>query len=421
MDKPPAPLPLATPASTTAPPRPRIAAATAETWTVLPGLADAGLIILCDHASNAFPPGYGTLGLAAAQLQRHIAYDIGAAAITRQLAALLGVPAVLTHYSRLLIDPNRGADDPTLIMRLSDGAVVPGNRNLTAAERDTRIERYYRPYHDTVAEVVQRCVATGIRPAILSIHSFTESWKTVPRPWHAGILWDRDPRLALPLLEALFAEGDLIVGDNQPYHGGLEGDTMWTHGTCNGLAHCIIEVRQDLIRDEAGQTAWSHRLSRLMRSLLDRPDLQLAFRSATPGQSGDQSGDQHGIHSTKAPPTTTPTEITMTDKPAQENPIQTTAMGDIELEAAAYRRLVAHLRTRSDVQNIDLMNLAGFCRNCLSNWYQEAASAKGVSISKDQARELVYGMPYKDWQAQHQVAASPAQQAKFTAAKPHDH
>jgi predicted N-formylglutamate amidohydrolase len=383
MQKQPLP-PSATPVSV----RPRIEAATSETWTVLPGLADAGLIILCDHAGNAFPPGYGTLGLPEAQLQRHIAYDIGAAAITRQLSAMLGVPAVMTHYSRLLIDPNRGADDPTLIMRLSDGAVVPGNRHLTPEERQTRIDRYYRPYHDTVASVVQACVGSGVPPAILSIHSFTESWKATPRPWHASILWDRDPRLAQPMLDALYAEGDLIVGDNQPYLGGLEGDTMWTHGTSNGLAHCIIEVRQDLIRDEAGQTAWAKRLARLMRGLLDRPDLQLAFRS--PNKTKD---------------------TTMTDKPSS----------DIELEAAAYRRLVAHLRTRSDVQNIDLMNLAGFCRNCLSNWYQEAASAKGQTISKDQARELVYGMPYKDWQAKHQAEASPEQKAKFDKSKPHEH
>jgi predicted N-formylglutamate amidohydrolase len=382
------PLPsFATPATA----RPRIAAATAETWTVLPGLADAGLIILCDHAGNAFPPGYGTLGLPEAQLQRHIAYDIGAAAITRQLSAMLGVPAVMTHYSRLLIDPNRGADDPTLIMRLSDGAVVPGNRHLTPEERQTRIDRYYRPYHDTVAGVVQACVATGVPPAILSIHSFTESWKATPRPWHASILWDRDPRLAQPMLDALYAEGDLIVGDNQPYLGGLEGDTMWTHGTSNGLAHCIIEVRQDLIRDEAGQTAWATRLARLMRGLLERPDLQLAFRSQTKTKDTKMSND--------------PTKPT----------------SDIELEAAAYRRLVAHLRTRSDVQNIDLMTLAGFCRNCLSNWYQEAASAKGHAITKDQARELVYGMPYRDWQAKHQAEASPEQKAKFDKSKPQDH
>ncbi len=260
--------------------KPQIASDTADSYSVIGGAADAGLVILCDHARNAFPPGYGTLGLPEAQLQRHIAYDIGAEAMTRHLAASLGVPAVMTHYSRLLIDPNRGEDDPTLVMRLSDGAIVPGNRYVDPAEREKRLTSFYRPYHSAISDVLDSCVATGIAPAILSIHSFTESWKSVPRPWHAGVLWDRDPRLAVPLIEALYAEGDLIVGDNQPYHGGLEGDTMWQHATQRDFAHALIEVRQDLIRTEKDQAAWGKRLTRLMRQLLDRPDLQLAFRSA---------------------------------------------------------------------------------------------------------------------------------------------
>jgi predicted N-formylglutamate amidohydrolase len=259
--------------------RKQIAAQKTDCYTVIAGAADAGLVLVCDHAGNAFPSGYGTLGLPEAQLKRHIAYDIGAEAITRHLAASLGAPAVMTHYSRLLIDPNRGADDPTLIMRLSDGAIVPGNRVVAPAERKKRIELYYRPYHDAISRVLDDCIATGIMPAILSIHSFTESWKTLPRPWHVGILWDTDPRMAKPLLDALFAEGDLIVGDNEPYHGGLEGDTMWQHGTSRGLAHALVEVRQDLIRDAAGQAAWGDRLARMMRQLLARPDLQLAFRA----------------------------------------------------------------------------------------------------------------------------------------------
>jgi predicted N-formylglutamate amidohydrolase len=262
--------------------RPQIAGATADSCTVVAGAADAGLVVVCDHARNAFPPGYGTLGLPEAQLKRHIAYDIGAEAITRHIAAQLGVPAVMTHYSRLLIDPNRGEDDPTLIMRLSDGAIVPGNRDLDAAERTRRIVHFYRPYHAAIGRVLDQCLDTGVTPAILSIHSFTESWKSVPRPWHAGVLWDNDPRMAKPLLDALYAEGDLIVGDNQPYVGGLEGDTMWQHGVSRGLAYGLIEVRQDLIRDAAGQQAWGERLTRLMRGLLDRPDLQLAFRTPRP-------------------------------------------------------------------------------------------------------------------------------------------
>ena len=374
-----------------------------ETYTVLSGRADAGLVVLCDHADNAFPPGYGTLGLDPAQLKRHIAYDIGAAEITRQLSRALGVPAVMTHYSRLLIDPNRGEDDPTLIMRLSDGAIVPGNRVLTAEEREKRIKQFYRPYHDAIDRVLDACVATGTAPAILSIHSFTESWKGFSRPWHAAILWDQDPRLAVPLLEALYAENDLIVGDNEPYTGRLKGDTMWKHGSQRGLPHTIIEVRQDLIRDIAGQTAWAERLARLMASLTGRPDLHFNL----PG--GDAAAVRPYVNGS--------------DSPAPKG----TDMADIddktrtELEAAAFRKLVAHLRERGDVQNIDLMNLAGFCRNCLANWYQEAAGASGHALTKDEARETIYGMPYKDWQAKFQKEASPAQTAAFEKAKPHSH
>src|SRR5512145_2633956 len=146
-----------------------------DSYSILPGRSDRGLIVLCDHADNDLPEGYGTLGLPAEQLQRHIAYDIGAAPIARALSAALDVPAALTRYSRLLIDPNRGRDDPTLIMRLSDGAVVPGNRRLDAAEREKRLRLYYEPYHRAVDAAIDRFLADGIAPVLLSIHSFTES------------------------------------------------------------------------------------------------------------------------------------------------------------------------------------------------------------------------------------------------------
>ncbi|MEO8651253.1 MAG: N-formylglutamate amidohydrolase [Hyphomicrobiaceae bacterium] len=252
---------------------PSIEAIEAESFAVVPGRADGGLILLCDHAGNAFPPGYGTLGLPEAQLKRHIAYDIGAAAVTRAVATALGVPALLTRFSRLLIDPNRGADDPTLIMRLSDGAVIPGNRHLDVAERTRRIERYYRPYHTAVDAVLDRCIATGVPPAIISMHSFTESWKGVPRPWHVGILWDRDARLAQPMIDYFHADGGLIVGDNEPYKGCLEGDCLWQHATTRGIASALIEIRQDLIRDDAGQRAWADRVVALVHALKGRPEL----------------------------------------------------------------------------------------------------------------------------------------------------
>ena len=250
------------PANTTIP------AESTDAYRILPGRCDAGLIVLCDHARNVFPPGYGTLGLPEPELKRHIAYDIGAEAITEMVSRQLGVPAVLSCYSRLLIDPNRGADDPTLIMRLSDGAIIPGNRHLDEPEREKRTRLYYQPYHQAIDRVIDRCLATGVAPAILSLHSFTESWKGSPRPWHVGILWGRDPRLAQPLLDAFYGEGDLIVGDNQPYVGELEGDTLYQHGSQRGLASAIIEYRQDLVRDEAGQTAWAERTIAIVQAIL---------------------------------------------------------------------------------------------------------------------------------------------------------
>lgn len=229
----------------------------------------SGLLILCDHAGNAVPRAYGNLGLPPAEFERHIAYDIGVRALTFALADALGAPAVLSTFSRLLIDPNRGEDDPTLIMRLSDGAVVPGNARHDAAERERRLAAYHRPYHAAIAERIDAAIAAGYPPAILSVHSFTPVWRGVPRPWHAGVLWDRDPRFALPLLDCLRAEPDLVVGDNEPYDGALKNDCMYRHGTARGLAHALLEVRQDLIGNAAGVAAWAARLEPMVRRLLD--------------------------------------------------------------------------------------------------------------------------------------------------------
>jgi predicted N-formylglutamate amidohydrolase len=265
-------------------PRPVLAAEEAESYRILPGRLDLGLLLLCDHAANTLPSDYGTLGLPADQLKRHIAYDIGAAAVTQLIAAAFEAPAIMTRFSRLLIDPNRGTDDPTLIMRLSDGAVVPGNRHIDDQEREKRTRLYYRPYHTAIDCVIDQCLAIGVPPVLLSIHSFTESWKGIPRPWHVGILWDKDDRLARPLLDGFYREHDLIVGDNQPYSGQLVGDCLWQHGTIRGLAHAIIEIRQDLIRDELGQTAWGGRVVRVMASILShgehRPRLRVVSRQS---------------------------------------------------------------------------------------------------------------------------------------------
>lgn len=249
-----------------------------EAFTVVGGGIAGGVIVLCDHASNDLPAEYGTLGLDRHQFDRHIAYDIGAASVSRQIADALDAPLVMTHYSRLLIDPNRGDDDPTLIMRLSDGAIIPGNRVLTEAERAKRVKRFHRPYHEAIDCVIEQFVAAGVPPLLLSIHSFTESWKGAARPWHVGILWDQDARLAKRLLDAFYASNDLIVGDNEPYTGRLPGDTMWQHGTQRGLAHAIIEIRQDLIREPHGQAQWGERISAVMRAICAHPEAVEDFR-----------------------------------------------------------------------------------------------------------------------------------------------
>ncbi|MCX5516397.1 N-formylglutamate amidohydrolase [Kaistia algarum] len=238
-----------------------------DAYEVLPGDEAGGLILLCDHATNRLPAAYGSLGLPPDELERHIAYDIGAAALTRGLAERFGVPAVLSRFSRLLIDPNRGQDDPTLVMRLSDGAVIPGNARINAAERRRRIEEFYQPYDEAIGHLVDRSLASGHVPAILSIHSFTPIWRGTPRPWHAGILWDQDPRLARALIEGLASQGDLVVGDNEPYHGALKGDTLYRHATERGLSHALLEVRQDLIADLAGVREWVDRIAAVLAPL----------------------------------------------------------------------------------------------------------------------------------------------------------
>jgi predicted N-formylglutamate amidohydrolase len=180
---------------------------------------------------------------------------------------------LLTQYSRLLIDPNRGRDDPTLIMQLSDGRIVPGNAVLDDAEIEARIERYYAPYHRAIDRDIDGAIAAGKPPVLLAIHSFTRAWKSVPRPWHVAVLWDKDPRIACALLRKLATIPDITVGDNVPYSGQLKGDTLYQHGTLRGLAHALIEVRQDLILGPEGQAEWGERLASVVRTVLATADL----------------------------------------------------------------------------------------------------------------------------------------------------
>lgn len=225
-------------------------------------------LVTCDHATNYVPADVagGDLGLSEDEMDRHIAYDIGAAGVTRHLADLLDAPAILCAFSRLVIDPNRGEDDPTLVMRLYDGTIVPANRDIDEAEIRRRRDAYYRPYHQALADLAARRDDT----LMVAIHSFTPRLNSrAPRPWHVGILYSpKDERLTRPLLDRLYAQPDLCVGENEPYAGYLPGDSIDRHALRTGRANALIELRHDLIRTDAGQRAWAERLAPMLQDCL---------------------------------------------------------------------------------------------------------------------------------------------------------
>ena len=249
-----------------------------------PGRLDAGVLLLCDHAANRLPPDYGTLGLSREDLESHIAFDIGAAEITRRLATLLDAPALLTRFSRLLIDANRGGDDPTLVMQLSDGRIIPGNAGIDRAEIDARRKRFWQPYRDAIGEMIEAMAAQGPVPAVVSLHTFTPLWRGVLRPWEVAVLWDSDARMAQPLIAALAAAG-WAVGDNEPYDGALHGDTLYDQVTRRGLAGLLIETRQDLVDGAEKACAYAVRLAGILKPILVRPEMHMIenLRSRTDG------------------------------------------------------------------------------------------------------------------------------------------
>ncbi|HEY4275419.1 MAG TPA: N-formylglutamate amidohydrolase [Rhizomicrobium sp.] len=235
-------------------------------FTLIPPRAEetSSLLFLCDHAANSVPAAYDGLGLTPALFETHIAYDIGAAFVTRALADAYGAAALLGEVSRLVIDLNRGADDPTLVMKLSDGSIIPGNRNADAKEVAARLKQFHAPYHAAIGKEIARI---GPPAVLVSIHSFTPAWKGVARPWEVGVLYGRDGRLARPLMRHLTAAG-FQVGDNEPYTGALEGDTLDTHGTKTGHANVLIEIRQDFLADRAKAEAFAPRLKPILDAAL---------------------------------------------------------------------------------------------------------------------------------------------------------
>jgi predicted N-formylglutamate amidohydrolase len=239
-------------------------------------------VLACDHASRAVPLALANLGLGEAQLARHIAWDLGAGALADALGSQLGVPVVRAGFSRLVIDCNRRLDDPTSIVEVSDGDRIPGNLGMDPAQRARRAREVFEPYHAALAAALdQSGAATGVVPALVAIHSFTAVFGGQARPWHCGILWDRDPRLAVPMLAALRAEPGLVVGDNEPYSGRHPADyTVDTHGERLGRPHVCIEVRQDLLATPQGIGEWAARLARLLAPLLADPGLYVALPEA---------------------------------------------------------------------------------------------------------------------------------------------
>lgn len=208
----------------------------------------APVLLICDHASNAVPRALHGLGLTERDLHRHIAYDIGSADITRLLAQALDAPAVLAGYSRLVIDCNRALGHPDSIVRESDGVVIPGNAEVSPGDARDRAASCFWPYHRRIGAGIAGFAQRGIRPAIVAVHGFTPVLAGEERPWHVGILWGEDGRIAVPLIDALRRRTGMVIGDNQPYSGRLQyGYSISVHAGETGLPNVLIELREDIV------------------------------------------------------------------------------------------------------------------------------------------------------------------------------
>jgi predicted N-formylglutamate amidohydrolase len=235
--------------------------------------ATSPYFLAVDHAGRLLPRRLGTLGLPDSELRRHIGWDIGILEVSTRLSERLGATLVGQLYSRLVIDCNRDPEVATSICVVSESTEIPGNQELVEAERLSRRAALFVPYHDRIRTLLDARDASGTRSVLVSMHSFTPVFKGVARPWHVGVLYNRDARLGRILLDLLRGEGDLTVGDNEPYAVSDVTDyTIPVHGERRGLPHVEIEIRQDLIEDAAGQQAWADRLARLLPAALARFD-----------------------------------------------------------------------------------------------------------------------------------------------------
>ncbi|MFT5112155.1 MAG: putative N-formylglutamate amidohydrolase [Parasphingorhabdus sp.] len=223
----------------------------------------AQMVITCDHASNRVPKSLQNLGLETDEFEKHIAYDLGCSKLSERMAELLDAPMLRTCFSRLVIDANRHLNDPGSIPEISDGITVPANQQLSRLQAGQRVEELFVPYHNAIASSLAEVQAKQGVPILIAMHSFTPVFKDFERPWHVGVLWNRDDRISAPLIERLRSYADLCVGDNQPYHAKEPvGYSMDVHAEGNGYPHILLEIRQDLLSDTAGVEYWAQLLCR---------------------------------------------------------------------------------------------------------------------------------------------------------------
>ena len=226
-------------------------------------------VLIADHAGQKIPARLGDLGVPQAELDRHIGWDIGIAGVTERLSEKLDAFAILQTYSRLVIDCNRPLDSSSSIVSSSDGTLVPGNQDLPEPQRTARALEIFAPYHARITQELDQRSVQSQAPVLIAMHSFTPVFAGETRPWHVGVLYHRDTRLAHALLAALKEEPDLVVGDNQPYSISDGSDfAVPVHGEQRGLLHVELEIRQDLIADAQGQAQWAQRLARILPAVL---------------------------------------------------------------------------------------------------------------------------------------------------------
>ena len=250
-------------------------------YTVINPQGQGKVLLVGDHASNTLPKMLGNLGLDDAALEQHIAYDIGTRKLLHHLSQHLDAPAVLAGYSRLVVDLNRSLEDESLMPEVSDNTIIEGNQNMSPEHRNQRIHNFYTPYRKAIDAMLHGFREKEIVPAFIAIHSFTPQMAGFARPWHVGVLWDKDPRIPVPLMDNLRAHPDRFnIGDNEPYSGKHPADyTIDHHAEAAGIPHVSIEIRQDLVNTEAGAERWATILADALRDILADPELYRVWES----------------------------------------------------------------------------------------------------------------------------------------------